>query len=99
MARVIVRSRDREAAEAFAHKLVDVFNQALTRVTGEDSSVRLLGPAEAPVFRLKGYYRYHFQLQSPSAGALHHVLRHVLPAAKTPTGVECTVDIDPLAML
>ena len=29
----------------------------------------LLGPAEAPVFRLKGYYRYHFQLQSPSPGA------------------------------
>ena len=30
--------------------------------------VRLLGPAEAPVFRLKGYYRFHFQLQSPSPG-------------------------------
>src|SRR5256885_11903262 len=30
-------------------------------------AVRLLGPAECPVFRLKNYYRYHFQLQSTGA--------------------------------
>ena len=37
--------------------------------------VRLLGPAEAPVFRLKGYYRFHFQLQSASAAQLHQLMR------------------------
>ena len=52
---------------------------------GSPASVRLLGPAEAAVFRLKGYYRFHFQLQSPSAAQLHRVLREVLavdPAAR-----------------
>ena len=51
-----------------------------------------IGPAEAPVFRLKGYYRYHFQLQSPSPGALHKVLRAVLPTLSPPSGVELAVD-------
>ena len=61
--------------------------------------MRLLGPAEAPVFRLNGYYRYHFQLQSPSSAQLHEVLREVLASVRPPHGVDCTVDVDPLDMM
>ena len=53
----------------------------------------------APVFRLKGYYRFHFQLQSPSAAALHQLLRRVVPAVRPPAGVEFTLDVDPFNML
>ena len=60
---------------------------------------RLLGPAEAEVFRLKGYYRYHFQPQSPSSVYLHEILRRVLPVVKLPKGVELSVDVDPQDML
>jgi primosomal protein N' (replication factor Y) len=51
------------------------------------------------VFRPKGYFRYHFQLQSPSAATLHQVLRAVLPTQRPPTGVEFTLDVDPVNML
>jgi len=51
------------------------------------------------VFRLKGYYRFHFQLQSASSAALHQVLRAVVPSVRTPANVEYTVDVDPLSML
>jgi primosomal protein N' (replication factor Y) len=51
------------------------------------------------VFRLKGYHRYHFQLQAPSPGLLHHLLRAVLPLLHPPTGVEYTLDVDPFNML
>jgi primosomal protein N' (replication factor Y) len=61
--------------------------------------VRLLGPAEAPVFRLNGYYRFHFQLQSPSAAQLHRVLREVLAVVRPPSGVEFQIDVDPFNML
>jgi primosomal protein N' (replication factor Y) len=71
----------------------------LKTAEGAPAEVRLLGPAEAPVFRLKGYYRYHFQLQSPSPGVLHQLLRAVLPVVRPPAGVEFTIDIDPLNML
>ena len=59
----------------------------------------LLGPAEAPVFRLKGYYRYHFQLQSPSAAQLHRVLRDVVATVRPPASVEFQIDVDPFNML
>jgi primosomal protein N' (replication factor Y) len=102
LARLIVRSRNANAACAYADRLAEAFTKALPTLRladGKPGVVRILGPAEAPVFRLKGYARYHFQLQSPSAGALHQILRMVLPPQRPPAGVEFTLDIDPLNML
>jgi len=99
LARLIIRSKKQEAAAAFAERLAGVFNVALSRQAAPAEAVRLLGPAEAPVFRLKNYYRFHFQLQSASAAVLHQLLRDVLATARAPAGVEFTVDIDPYNML
>jgi primosomal protein N' (replication factor Y) len=100
LARVIIRGRDQVAAGEFAERMAAAFNAALQAVAATRAAeVRLLGPAEAPVFKLKGYYRYHFQLQSPSAAALHHVLRAVTPTLRPPSGIEFTLDIDPFQML
>jgi primosomal protein N' (replication factor Y) len=100
LARLIVRSRDQEAAAAFAERLAGAFQAALPAASeGSPPEVRLLGPAEAPVFRLKGYFRFHCQLQAASAGTLHQVLRAVLPTLRPPAGVEFTLDVDPFNML
>jgi primosomal protein N' (replication factor Y) len=101
LARLIIRARKQEAGAAFAERLAGAFHAALQGLAAITPSapVRILGPAEAPVFRLKNYYRFHFQLQSASPAALHEVLRAVLPTVKPPAGVEFTVDIDPLNML
>jgi len=102
LARLIVRSRKQEDAAAFADQLAGGFGLALDKMkgpSGEAAAVRLLGPAEAPVFRLKGYYRFHFQLQSQSPALLHQLLRAVLPNQRPPRGVEFTLDVDPLNML
>jgi primosomal protein N' (replication factor Y) len=102
MARLIIRGRDQAAAGDFAERMAGAFTAAITSLTKGGSpalDVRVLGPAEAPVFRLKGYYRFHFQLHSPSPGTLHQLLRHVLPALRPPSGVEFALDIDPLNML
>ena len=73
--------------------------ESAQRASAEAGELRILGPAEAPVFRLKGYYRFHFQLHSVSSATLHQVLRAVLPTVRVPGGVELTVDIDPQDML
>ena len=89
-------------AGAFAERLLVAFRDALDQLKmpeGGKLPVRLLGPAEAPVFRLKNYYRFHFQLQSASSAALHQLLRAVLPTVRCPSHVEVTVDVDPLNML
>ncbi len=100
--RLIIRSKEREAGGAFAERLASALTTALGSLRTPEvaaAGVRILGPAEAPVFRLKGYYRYHFQLQSASPAALHQLLRAVTPTLRPPNGVEFTIDVDPLNML
>jgi primosomal protein N' (replication factor Y) (superfamily II helicase) len=102
LARLIVRSKNENAASAFADTLAGAFREALRRPDRQpprSAGLRLLGPAEAPVYRLAGYYRYHFQLQSASPGVLHSVLREVLSVARAPSGVEFQIDVDPFNML
>jgi primosomal protein N' (replication factor Y) len=108
LVRLVVRSLDQGDAGEFAGKLAGAFREALVkeaRRSGESSagasppSIRLLGPAEAPVFRLNGYYRFHFQLQSPSAAQLHRVLRDVDTVVRPPAGVDFQIDVDPFNML
>jgi primosomal protein N' (replication factor Y) len=106
LARLIVRSEKEDQAAAFADQLAGAFREAVARVVRKlppsptgIPAVRVLGPAECPVFKLNNYYRFHFQLQSESSGQLHEVLREVLAVAKPPHGVEFQVDVDPYSML
>jgi primosomal protein N' (replication factor Y) len=101
MARIIIRGRDTKKAGDFADRLAAGFEQAHERMKQADNSirVRILGPAEAPIFRLKGYHRFHFQLQSPSSAQLHDVLRQALPTVRPPHGIDVAIDIDPQDML
>jgi primosomal protein N' (replication factor Y) len=102
MARVILRGREEEQVEQFAGQLAAAFRAALASRPSEGGAtpaLRLLGPAPAPLVKLKNHYRYHFQLQSASPAALHQLLQGVLPSVRPPTGVQIAVDIDPLNML
>src|SRR5207244_12495973 len=111
VARLIIRSKKADKAATFADRLAADFQHAMKvlqprhslssggRGRGEGEGVRLLGPAEAPVFRLKGFCRFHFQLQSASPAALHQLLRTVLSAARPPSAVAFTVDLDPVQQL
>jgi primosomal protein N' (replication factor Y) len=102
LARLIVRSRDQQSAGDYAERLAAAFRPALEKLQHDATTptdLRLLGPAECPVFRLKGYYRFHFQLQSSSSAFLHQVLRAVVPTVRATKDVELTIDIDPQDML
>jgi primosomal protein N' (replication factor Y) len=63
--------------------------------------VRVLGPAPAPLARLKREYRYHFILKSVSRKRLNTLLRSLLQFAdreKVPHG-KLVVDVDPVSLL
>lgn len=102
MARIILRAREQQAGADFADRLAEGFRTFLARPQKEGEEpwhIRLLGPAECPVFRLKNYFRYHFQLQSARSGQLHQVLRSVMQSVPPMRGVELTVDVDPQDMM
>ena len=101
LARIIVRSKEQQEAADFAETMGRAFHDALERrkTSGRQTAeVRLLGPAEAPVFRLKDYFRFHYQMQSISPRELHELIREVQPLLRPPSGVEFTLDVDPFNM-
>ncbi|MGB8733436.1 MAG: primosomal protein N', partial [Candidatus Sulfotelmatobacter sp.] len=92
LANVLVRSNKLDEALEWSGTLGKWFEQ--TRHEG----VRVLGPASAPIMRLKRDYRYHFVLKSPSREKLNATLRAMLVFAakqKIPR-TQVIVDVDAL---
>ena len=87
------------AASTLLIGLTPLIEEGLISADVASPIVRILGPAECPVFRLNNFYRFHFQVQSADSGVLHDVLRTVLTVAKPPANVEFQVDVDPFNML
>ena len=62
--------------------------------------VRLLGPAPAPIGRIKGMTRWHLLLKGPTHAALGPPLAEAEGClAELPSAVKVTIDVDPGAML
>jgi primosomal protein N' (replication factor Y) len=95
LANVLVRSDKLDEALEWSGLLGKWFEK--TRHEG----VRVLGPAAAPIVRLKRDYRYHFVLKSPSREKLNGTLRAMLAHAaqlKIPR-TQVIVDVDALWLM
>ena len=90
IANVIIRSEKLDEALAWSGELGRWFEK--TRHEG----IRVLGPATAPITRLKRDYRYHFILKSPSREKMNALLRAMLAeaAARKIPRTQITVDVD-----
>jgi primosomal protein N' (replication factor Y) len=99
LVRILLRGKEVDVVREEADRLAEAFRRQLPRLANRKASVRILGPAETPVARLMGYYRYHFQLQSANATALHELLRLVWSEYKPVRGVDVSVDVDPYNLL
>ncbi|MFO0686144.1 MAG: primosomal protein N' [Sandaracinus sp.] len=97
LAAVRVDAADRVVAERTAAMLAAVAG-AMTLVKTE--RVDVLGPAPAPIERLRGRFRYRFLLRSAERPALRAVASAVLARIEDGIGVaRASVDIDPVNML
>ena len=95
LANVLIRSGNLDDALKWSGLLGKWFDE--TRHEG----VRVLGPAAAPIMRLKQDYRYHFVLKAPSREKLNATLRAMLAHAaqqKIPR-TQVIVDVDALWLM
>jgi primosomal protein N' (replication factor Y) (superfamily II helicase) len=95
LANVLIRSGKLDEALQWSGVLGKWFEQ------NRHEGVRVLGPATAPIMRLKRDYRYHFVLKSPSREKLNATLRAMLAHAtqqKIPR-TQVIVDVDALWLM
>jgi primosomal protein N' (replication factor Y) len=87
LASIVVSSADRDKAEAAA--------KTIGRALGESgASLRISGPAPAPLERLQGRWRFQILLRAAERLAVLDALEAVTPE-RPPAGVQVAVDVDP----
>jgi len=95
LANVLIQSEKLEEATAWAATLGRWFQQARLE------KVRVLGPAAAPIVRLKRIYRYHFVLKAERRQVLGETLRAMLAFAEM-QGIarrNLVVDVDAVQLM
>jgi len=91
MIQLLVRDRNRQrGAERLA-----ALASALERHPAA-AGVRILGPAPAPLEKLRGTWRFQLLLRGPSGSRLRHLVREVVGEQH---GADLVVDVDPQDLL
>lgn len=96
MIRLIIRSPSDTAAEHFSEALGDALRET---AESESLEARILGPAAAPIAKLRGNFRYHCLLQADDGEKLREIVNRVGDTIQTPDDVQWVIDVDPLSML
>jgi primosomal protein N' (replication factor Y) len=95
LAGIVVTDRDKERAARESRAISEFLDSV------REDSVRILGPAPAPLERVKRLHRYQMLIKAGSRSTLHRVLtalREHLDGKKL-SGTRVQVDVDPLSLL
>jgi primosomal protein N' (replication factor Y) len=94
MANILVRAEKKEAAMRMSADLG-------YRLTPPPPTLRVMGPAEAPVPRLKNEYRYQFLIKAASRKALNETLQRIRGFAQESKwpATSLVIDVDPLSLM
>ncbi len=91
--RLIARGPEETAVSNYMNDLAAALR------TAADLSVRILGPAPAPIIKIRNLFRFHLQLRCPNARPLQVLASSVPGQQPAPRGIELAIDVDPLTML
>ena len=85
-----------------AQRMGREISEILKKWPKKGKDIQVLGPAEAPLSKLKGKYRWQILIKCGKAMLLHYLLEEVQGLSKKilrSSGVSMIVDVDPYQML
>lgn len=96
LARIVIKSEKEELARDSAAAVAKALDEQLSAIPG---GCRRLGPAPAPLTRLRGQYRFHLLLIAGHDCQLQGAISRATASLNLPDGVQWMVDIDPLDLM
>ncbi len=96
LARIVVRSEIKTQAEHAAEHVAKQVKQSAAEL---QTQITVLGPAIAPIEKLRGYHRYHLLIGSTRTGELQQTIGRAQSLIKDFDGVQWIIDIDPQEMV
>jgi primosomal protein N' (replication factor Y) len=94
--RFVVRGPQESTAEQFAEHVADTLRE---EVTNRQLDARVLGPAPAPMAKLRGKFRFHILFRAQELTPLREIAHELTNSLRAPSEVQWIVDVDPLDML
>jgi primosomal protein N' (replication factor Y) len=92
--RIVISCADRSRALQDSAAVAKTARQLLS---GKD--IELLGPAPAPIEKIRTLWRYHVLLKAASAAELQHLMKHIKQLHPSSAEVRIAYDLDPHEML
>ncbi|MDA8212830.1 MAG: primosomal protein N' [Clostridia bacterium] len=98
LVRLVFTARDEQKLIREAHGLAGVFKSLLADFA---EGYQLLGPAPAPLSRIRNRFRWHLALKGPETGGLLELVKRGIKAWSSPTPgeVQISIDVEPQAMM
>ena len=62
-------------------------------------NITILGPVAAPIFLLRGKYRYRLLIRGNSRKTLNEYTRSILKKSPTPSSLKVIIDVDPYSFM
>jgi primosomal protein N' (replication factor Y) len=95
LTRIILRGPDVKEVRSCSREMADVLKESIEK---HDLPIRLLGPAPAPIEKLKSKYRFHLQLAAEEIEPIQTLWHSVADALPRPKNVEYVIDVEPISM-
>ena len=95
LARFVIRGPQ----ESLAREMADNLAGLAENWEGMEEHCRVIGPAEAPIIKLRGKYRFHFLMHCNDEEVLHDWVAYVEASSPEIEDVQHIVDVDPQEML
>ncbi len=100
MAMFRIQGPTADLGRTVADRLVQRARALQSQFESYTQNIMVLGPAPAPLFKLRGKFRFHVMVKCDSAARLNNFCRQILGELDwVPAGTKVQVDIDPFAML
>jgi primosomal protein N' (replication factor Y) len=91
MTAIIISGPSKSQTQVYANNLI----KSSTLIKGID----ILGPVEAPLFLLRGRYRYRILLKGTKRSILNNFTRHMIEKTPPSSNLRLTVDVDPYTFM
>ena len=88
---IIISSKDQYKLERFGNTLKDF--------APNFENISILGPAPAPIFYLRGKFRYRFLIKTKKEINIQKVIKIWLQNTKLPSAIKLVIDIEPYSFL
>jgi primosomal protein N' (replication factor Y) (superfamily II helicase) len=77
----------------------EMYGKKIVQLSKIPENLNILGPVEAPIFLLRGLYRFRILIKGNNRKILNKFTRFILKKCPAPTSIKLIVDVDPYSFM